>query len=195
MKNYRGKRILITAGPTWTAIDKVRVISNTASGETGKLLAQALTGLGAKVTLLSGPFSFDYLRSSLTKELRSKKYAIVIHSAAVSDYRPAKVFNGKLESGRESLTLKLVQAPKIINSIKKISPGSLLVGFKFEPEASKTKLIKEAKFLLNKAKADFVVANTKNNNKYRAFIISRSETLGPFLSKSALVNSLIHTLL
>jgi phosphopantothenoylcysteine decarboxylase/phosphopantothenate--cysteine ligase len=195
LKNYRGKRILITAGPTWTAIDKVRVISNTASGETGKLLAQALTGLGAKVTLLSGPFSFDYLRSSLTKELRSKKYAIVIHSAAVSDYRPAKVFNGKLESGRESLTLKLVQAPKIINSIKKISPGSLLVGFKFEPEASKTKLIKEAKFLLNKAKADFVVANTKNNNKYRAFIISRSETLGPFLSKSALVNSLIHTLL
>jgi phosphopantothenoylcysteine decarboxylase/phosphopantothenate--cysteine ligase len=194
LNNLKGKKILITAGPTWTAIDKVRVISNTASGETARLLTRALTGRGAKVTLLSGPFSFDYLNRSLIKELRSKRYAVVIHSAAVSDYRPAKVFNGKLESGMKSLTLKLVPTPKIINSIKKISPDSILVGFKFEPETSKVKLIKEAELLLNKAKADFVVGNTKNNNKYRAFIVSRKETLGPFSSKKLLVNSLINVL-
>lgn len=194
MKKLENKRILITAGPTWVAIDKVRVLSNTATGETGKLLAQALIKSGAKVTLLSGPFSFDNLAGNLTKELKSKEYDIVIHSAAVSDYRPEKVFSGKLASGIKSFRLKLIRTPKIINLIKKASPDSLLVGFKFEPDALKTSLIKEAAVLLNKSKAEFVVANTVNGGNYRAYIVSRKETLGPFSKKKLLVNALVKVL-
>ena len=191
MNNLKYKRILITAGPTWVPIDKVRVISNMASGETGKLLARALIKLGAKVTLLLGPFSFDYLKNSLIKNLSSRRYDIVIHSAAVSDYRPEKVCGRKLGSGEKSLILKLRQTPKIINSIKKISPHSLLIGFKFEPAMLKEKLINKALLLINKSKADFIVANTVNGNNYRAYIVSREENRGPFLNKRSLVSSLI----
>lgn len=194
MRNLKNKRILITAGPTWVPIDKVRVISNTATGETGRMLARALSKLGAKVTLLLGPFSFDYLNNSLIKNLNSKKYDIVIHSAAVSDYRPQKSFDRKLGSGEKTLILKFKQTPKIINLIKEISPDSILVGFKFEPAMLKEKLIKKALLLINKSKADFIVANTMNADKYQAYIVSRGETLGPFLSKKLLAHSLINVL-
>ncbi|MBU1999188.1 MAG: phosphopantothenoylcysteine decarboxylase, partial [Candidatus Omnitrophica bacterium] len=55
LSNLKNKKILITAGPTWVPVDDVRVISNSASGETGILLAKRLSGQGAKVTLLLGP--------------------------------------------------------------------------------------------------------------------------------------------
>ena len=98
------KKVLITAGPTWVAIDKVRVISNIASGETGILLADKLSEQGAKVTLVLGPgndkngiqnsrikiirFSFfEELRQALKKELKASRYDFIIHSAAVSGFR------------------------------------------------------------------------------------------------------------
>ncbi|HQO38768.1 MAG TPA: phosphopantothenoylcysteine decarboxylase, partial [Candidatus Omnitrophota bacterium] len=97
--SLKGKRILITAGPTWVSLDPVRVISNTASGETGRRLAYACAQAGARVTLLLGPGEspapdrricvrrfrfFEELDRSLRSELR-KKYDAVVHSAAVSD--------------------------------------------------------------------------------------------------------------
>lgn len=194
----KGKNILITAGPTWVAIDNVRVISNIASGETGILLAQKFQQLGAKVTLLLGPVKncclsdkikvihfrfFDELKKAAIKELRSKKFDIMIHSAAVSDYKPAKVYARKLRSGINNLRLNLVPTEKIIGLLRKVSPKSFLVGFKFEPQADEKSLIKKGLELLRRAKLDLVVANSNRSMAYQAYILENTDKYGPFLNK------------
>ena len=101
----KGKRILITAGPTWVPIDNVRVLSNIATGETGVLLARQAAAQGARVTLLIGPSGecnlnksiqvirlrfFNELKNILKRELKNNTYDIIIHSAAVSDFYPVR---------------------------------------------------------------------------------------------------------
>lgn len=206
----KNKRVLITAGPTWVPIDSVRVISNIATGETGILLAEKLQKLGARVTLLLGPVVacclnkkikvvrfkfFDELKNSLTRELKTKRYDIIIHSAAVADYKPNKIYAHKINSGRKNLTLNLVPTEKIIDAIKKINKSIFLVGFKFELGASRKTLIKKAKSLINRAKLDLAVANTLINNRYRAYIIGKNNVRGPFLNKRNLIDNLSKKLL
>lgn len=198
-------RILITAGPTWVAIDGVRVISNTATGETGILLAEELQKKGCRVTLILGPVEaccinkriavirfkfFDELAKLVKAELSGNNYDWLIHSAAVSDYKPGTLCRSKIRSGLTELNLRLKPTPKIINSIKRINPGIKLAGFKFEPQAPKEKLIKEAKSLLIKSKSDLVIANTTGKSGYRAYIVKKDACLGPFNRKSILVNKL-----
>lgn len=205
----RNKRVLITAGPTWVAIDKVRVISNTASGETGILLAQELARSGAKPTLLLGPVTscclnkkirvvnfkfFDELKNALHKELLSKKFDAVIHTAAVSDFKPAKTYAVKLSSGLKNLRINLIPSEKIIDSIKKISPRILAVGFKFEPDVKGNALIKKADLLLKKARLDLVVANTAYENKYRAYIVNKQSSSKAIGSKNILAAKLVKIL-
>ena len=205
MKKYKQKRILITAGPTWVPIDKVRVISNVASGETGILLAKKFIGLGAKVTLLLGPVEnvaksfgfklvrfrfFDELKDAIFSELKTKKYDIVIHSAAVSDYRPAKIYNRKIPSGIKRLKFELAPTVKIINLIKKIAPAVFLVGFKFEPGAMRKKLLREAKNLIRGANLDLAVANSIEAKRYSAYILNKGIIYGPLCNKENMVNRL-----
>jgi phosphopantothenoylcysteine decarboxylase/phosphopantothenate--cysteine ligase len=206
----KNKKILITAGPTWVAIDSVRVISNIASGESGILLAQKLSRLGAKVTLLLGPTEaccldkkikllrfrfFDELKNRLFKELKSKRYDAVIHSAAVSDYRPALIFRQKIGSDKKNWKLSLVQTPKLIDAVKKIQRTVILVGFKFIPQAKKKILLQESRILLRRAKADLVVANTIKHENYAAFIVGAHKIQGPWLSKNKLTTALIKKIL
>jgi phosphopantothenoylcysteine decarboxylase/phosphopantothenate--cysteine ligase len=203
--NLNGKRILITAGPTWAPIDTVRVISNTATGETGILLAKVLAKQGAKVTLILGPVGsccvdknikvigfkfFNELNSLLKKELKRKRYDAVIHSAAVSDYEPLSVAKKKLSSGVKILSLTFKPTPKIIDCLRKYSPDSFLVGFKFEPDLTGNKLIKEARSLIKRAHLDLAVANTAGKNGYRAWMVNVKTGLGPFSSKEELVKNL-----
>ena len=200
------KKILITAGPTWVPIDNVRVISNIATGETGILLAEKLQRLGAKVTLLLGPAQsccisnkirlirfkfFDELSDIIKREIRSKKYDIIIHSAAVSDYRPAKFFSQKVKSGLRNWKLNLVPTPKIIDSIKKINRALVLVGFKFEPKATKSILIKRTRELIRRANLDLAVANTIDKNQYKAYIINHSRIYGPMFNKRNMIEELV----
>lgn len=199
------KSVLITAGPTWVAIDSVRVISNTATGETGTLLAERFAQQGAKVTLLLGPVSncclnkkirvinfkfFDELRDKLIRELESRNYDLVIHSAAVSDYRPRSTFRNKISSAKKQLQLNMVPTEKIIDRIKKIQPRAFLVGFKLEPGANKSRLLREAGNLIHQAKADLVVANTIDHGKYKACLLGKGKLYGQALNKSALVKIL-----
>ncbi|MDP2905361.1 MAG: phosphopantothenoylcysteine decarboxylase [Candidatus Omnitrophota bacterium] len=222
--SLKNKRILITAGPTWVPIDEVRVISNTASGATGILLAQKLSRLGAKVTLVLGkkgdsalekgdsalfralsPFSlkgrcplfkvirfsfFDELKSIIAAELKGGRYDAVIHSAAVSDYKPQKPLRRKIRSGLKHLRLDLVPTEKIIDSIKKRGRSLYLVGFKFEPSCSRAVLIKEAAALAQRSRADLVVANTTLNNAYRAYFVKGRESRGPMASKMEMARQL-----
>jgi len=202
----RNKRILITAGPTWVPIDAVRVISNVATGQTGILLAEELQRLSAKVTLLIGPVEtcclnknikllrfrfFDELKDKIIQELKYKKYDIVIHSAAVSDYEPSKVYSGKIKSGIKNLRLSLVPAEKIIDLIKRIDNSIILVGFKFEPQAKKDMLIKMTKELIRAANLNLAVANTIDKNKYCAYILDNyNRSYGPIFNKKDLVTKL-----
>jgi len=206
LMSLKNKRVLITAGPTWVPIDSVRVISNIATGQTGILLAEKLQSLGARVTLLLGGAElccldkkirlirfrfFDELRRVILKELKEKKYDIVIHSAAVSDYRPLKSYNYKIKSGRKIWRLNLVPTPKIINLIKKVDKALFLVGFKFEPQSSRSALINKARILIRDSKADLVVANTSYNGRYNAYIVSQEGIKGAINSKAKLAEALI----
>jgi phosphopantothenoylcysteine decarboxylase/phosphopantothenate--cysteine ligase len=204
--NLKNKHILITAGPTWVPIDKVRVISNIATGETGILLAEAFKNLGARVTLLLGPTDaccldkkirlvrfkfFEELKSSIIKELSFSRYDIVIHSAAVSDYKPLKVYSQKIKSGIKNWQINLVPTEKLIDLIRRFNPSLFLVGFKFDPETQKEILIKRAKNLKENTGLDLVVANTVYKNQYKAFIINRKKVYGPLKNKNSLAEKLI----
>src|SRR5208283_4531225 len=124
-------KVLITCGATWTPIDDVRVISNISTGEMGHFIAQAFRRAGAGVTVIEGPVThtllargikiikyrfFDQLAKLLKTELR-KKYDIIIHAAAVSDFKLQGPYKGKVTSDR-ALTLRLVATPKLIKTIK-----------------------------------------------------------------------------
>lgn len=183
--NLKNKRVLITAGPTWVPIDKVRVISNIATGQTGILLAEEARKLGARVTLLLGPVGanglhssikttrfkfFSELRDKVVRELRSKKYDLIIHSAAVSDFRPKLQTKGKINSAR-TYSLKLTPLPKIIQDIKQLCRKAKIVMFKLEVQVSDEALIHKARIAQIEAKANFIVAN--RIDPYGAFIIDR----------------------
>lgn len=184
--SLRNKRILITCGPTWIAIDPVRVLSNRSTGELGHLLTDALAKAGAKVTLLEGPVRdpyrrrgvkviaftyFDELKKLLAGELR-KKYTAVVHAAAVADYRPKVPAKNKLPSGKSRMTLELIPTPKLIHLVKRISPKTFLVGFKLGTKKDVTALKHRAQSLIKDAGCDLVVANSVKQG-YRAIIIGR----------------------
>lgn len=204
-KNISGKNILITAGPTWVAIDKVRVLSNIASGRTGMAIASRAQKMGAKVTLLLGPGQivpdkelkknirvldfryFDELYDLVKKEVKGKKYDIFIHSAAVSDYRPVKTSPGKIKSNRQELTIKLKPAIKIVDQIKKIDPSIFLVKFKLEIDKPDTQLINIAYKSMLHSNADLIVANTLQ----KTFIISPSKEVWKIKERKELGETLL----
>jgi len=134
---------------------------------------------------------FDELKDKIIQELKYKRYDIVIHSAAVSDYKPSKVYSGKIKSGIKNLRLGLVPTEKIINLIKEIDESIILVGFKFELQARKGMLIKSSKELIRHANLDLGVANTIDKNKYSAYILDNyNHSYGPVFNKKGLVTKL-----
>jgi phosphopantothenoylcysteine decarboxylase / phosphopantothenate---cysteine ligase len=204
--NYKNKRVLITAGPTWVPIDKVRVISNIATGQTGILLAKKLCSFGAKVTLVLGPVGsccldkrinlirfnyFDELKLIIRKELTSRRYCLMVHTAAVSDYEPERTYSYKVKSNLRTWRLNLKSTPKIIGMVKKYDPSISLVGFKFGPGLTKDRLISQAVKLMDESKADFIVANKAEGKYYSAYILSRNCIRGAFNSKLRLINELV----
>lgn len=194
--SLKNKKILVTAGPTWVAIDKVRVITNIFKGTLGMIIAKEATKRGAKTTLLLGPGGvslpkipslkvipfkfFDELFYLMKKEISSKKYDIVIHSAAVSDFKPAKVYKGKISSQREELLLKLKPTIKIVDQIKKWDRKIFLVKFKVECGISKKKLIEKGYQSMLQSDAQLIMANDLTQIKektHKAFIIDREKNI------------------
>jgi phosphopantothenoylcysteine decarboxylase/phosphopantothenate--cysteine ligase len=202
----RGKRILITAGPTCVPIDSVRVISNIASGATGVLLARRASARQARVTLLSGLHNadslgksvriihfrfFNELKDALKRELQHNRYDIIIHSAAVSDFAPKYKLSGKLESGR-AYNLRLQPLEKLIVLIRRLAPKAKLIMFKLETGAADRQLIQKAEAARQKAGADLVVANRLN--PYRAFILNKHKIYFKCGSKKELAKRLVNLL-
>lgn len=171
-----GRRLLITAGPTWVPLDAVRYLGNSSSGRTGLAVARRAVELGAEVTLLLGPVqeppvaealpgvalrryvTFDELHAAVRELVGSRTFDAMIHAAAVSDYRPAAVEPGKIASGGE-LGLRLVPAPKIVDEVKELDPRVLLVKFKLEVGRSEAELIEIASRSRSRSRAELIVAN------------------------------------
>jgi phosphopantothenoylcysteine decarboxylase/phosphopantothenate--cysteine ligase len=204
------KNILITSGPTAVPIDPMRVITNHSTGEMGRLIAQVFAGKGHSVTLLEGRaatsriplhkaiilkdfFYYDELARLLSQELK-RGYDIVIHAAAVSDFKLGKPFKDKLSS-EKTLRLELTPTKKLVGRIKRKSRRSFLVGFKLEKTLTRAFILNKVKSLFKDAGCDLVVANTHKGHEYKACLIWPDGSMSPKVSsKEALVRILFKSI-
>lgn len=166
-----GKKVLISAGPTWEPFDPVRFITNPSTGKMGYALATMARRRSAEVFLVSGPSSLnapygvELTRVTTAEEMReivmelAPDMDVIIMSAAVSDYRPMQVAPNKLKKSTGELTIQLVKNPDILALLgRRRSPRQVLVGFAAETE----NLIENAIEKLHHKKLDFIVANNLN---------------------------------
>lgn len=171
-RDFKKKRILITAGPTFEAIDPVRFIGNRSSGKMGFALANAAAQRGAEVTLIAGPVALETPRGvtrinvESAKEMfdavsKEAKHAdVVIMSAAVADFAPAKPLLQKMKKkfSTDEVELKLSATTDILASLGKIKDKKFLVGFALETNDE----VANAKEKLKKKNLDLVVLNAFN---------------------------------
>ncbi|WP_212785253.1 bifunctional phosphopantothenoylcysteine decarboxylase/phosphopantothenate--cysteine ligase CoaBC [Ferrigenium kumadai] len=141
-----GTRVLITAGPTYEAIDAVRGITNRSSGKMGYAIAQAALELGAEVTLISGPTALAKPHGSHGVDVESASQMfdavmqratacdVFISVAAVADYRVAQPSEQKIKKSAEALTLNLVPNPDILAHVAGLANPPFCVGFAAESE-------------------------------------------------------------
>ena len=194
-KILKGKKVLMTAGPTIEKIDPIRIITNHSTGKTGVLLASELVSAGAKVTLVYGPGITEPPKGAKiipvqtvtdmfneVKKQMKKKFDIIILAAAASDYIPKNQYSKKIKSTRNSLTVELKKAPKIIDHIKKLQKDAFLIGFKAETDISKKELAIRAKQKLRDSKADMIIANDIGKKyfkdiRYNELLIVDSKTV------------------
>ena len=163
-QRLKGKKVLITAGPTYEKIDPVRFIGNYSSGKMGFALAEACARRGAKVRLITGPVSLkvDHPRILRTDvELAVSAFSdaeIAILSAAVADYRPAEQAAQKIKrEGQEVLSLSLVRNRDIAATLgEKKRTGQYLVGFALETNDG----VAHAKEKLTRKHLDMIVLNS-----------------------------------
>ncbi len=166
-KDFCGRRVLITAGPTREAIDPVRFITNPSSGKMGYAIAQAAAMRGAEVTLISGPTALAppagvrLIQVTTAAEMASAALAemdthqVIIKTAAVADFRPAEVSDLKIKKQDAATTINLERTQDILKALGASKKGQILVGFAAETHdmASYAKAKLEAKNL------DMIVAN------------------------------------
>ena len=168
-QQLKGKKVLVTAGPTYEAIDPVRFIGNHSSGKMGYALAEELWKRGADVTLISGPVSLSQRMQGihLVKVntagqmfdacLSNGGYDIAVMSAAVADYTPVEVAKEKMKKSGDELTITLKKTKDILAAIgERKKSGQLLVGFALETENEVDNALQKLK---NK-NADMIVLNS-----------------------------------
>lgn len=164
-----GKKILITAGPTYEALDPVRFIGNHSSGKMGFEIAKASANLGAEVILITGP-THQKVKHSLIQVIpvvsaqdmyvasheHFSTVDVAILSAAVADYRPKEISKRKIKKKGETLTLELEKTKDILASLGAIKTNQLLVGFALETDNE----LEYAKGKLKKKNLDLIVLNS-----------------------------------
>lgn len=215
-------KILITAGATQTPIDKVRAVvpefkdqtvTNIFKGKTGREIAKVLSlGGGHEVTLLTSGESFEHeletlriikfrtydeLMEKMREEITTGNYDVVIHSAAVSDYKPAGVFryipseridedvytytlqeldsSGKVGSDHDELYIKMVKTEKIVDKIREPwGFKGILIKFKLQVNMTDEELIRIATKSMQTSDADWIVANCLEWCHERAYVVGRN---------------------
>lgn len=196
----KGKTVLITAGPTYEAIDPVRFIGNHSSGKMGFELAKTAANLGAEVILVSGP-SHETISHSLVNRINvvsasemyeevHKYYSnvdIAIASAAVADYTPENVATQKIKKKDTSLEIKLTATKDILASMGTLKKAQILVGFALETNDE----VVNAKGKLSRKNLDLIVLNSLQDkgagfagNTNKITIIDKSNNLTEYALKS-----------
>jgi len=210
----KGKKALVTAGPTYEAIDPVRFIGNHSSGKMGYAIAEELASRGAEVTLVSGPVSLKprnekirLMPVSSAEEMHttctagSSTYDIVVMAAAVADYTPVMAAEQKIKKAGEELTVTLKKTKDILASLgKKKTNGQLLVGFALETENEAANARKK----LEEKNADLIILNSLNDkgagfghdtNKVTLFFRDGKEKQIGLKSKSALAKDIVDSIM
>lgn len=194
------KKVLITAGPTYEAIDPVRFIGNHSSGKMGFELAKTAASLGAEVYLISGP-SNEVVTTSAIKRIDVvstddmykavhtyfKDVDIAILSAAVADYKPKHISDQKIKKASDSMTVELVKTQDILASLGEEKCQQFLVGFALETNNE----IENAKLKLNKKNLDLIVLNSLQDkgagfktNTNKVTLIDKFQNISEFSLKS-----------
>ena len=166
------KKILITAGPTYEAIDPVRFIGNHSSGKMGYAIAEEAVNLGAEVVLVSGPTALQVthqhiklIRVTSTQEMYDQVHQyfaevdVAIAAAAVSDYKPKRVADQKIKKSDAEISIQLEKTQDILLSLGKAKKHQLLIGFALETENE----VENAKGKLARKNLDFIVLNSLND--------------------------------
>ncbi|QDW21268.1 bifunctional phosphopantothenoylcysteine decarboxylase/phosphopantothenate--cysteine ligase CoaBC [Flavobacterium sp. KBS0721] len=165
----KGKKILITAGPTYEAIDPVRFIGNHSSGKMGFDIAHQAASLGAQVILVSGPTHYK-AKNSFVKvvdvisaqdmydacHLYFNDVDVAIAAAAVADYRPKVVALQKIKKASGDFSIELEKTKDILASLGAIKKNQFLIGFALETENE----IENAKLKIQKKNLDLIVLNS-----------------------------------
>jgi phosphopantothenoylcysteine decarboxylase/phosphopantothenate--cysteine ligase len=168
----KGKKVLITAGPTYEAIDPVRFIGNHSSGKMGFDIATAAANLGAEVVLVSGPTHLQ-MKHSLVNLIRvtsaDEMYDVchqyfddvdvAVAAAAVADYKPKNVATQKIKKSEATFTIELEKNRDILLSLGQIKKNQFLIGFALETENE----VENAKIKIEKKNLDLIVLNSLND--------------------------------
>lgn len=211
--DLKGKKVLVTAGPTYEAIDPVRFIGNHSSGKMGIAIAEECVKRGAEVTLVAGPVS--QLISNNFKTIRVRSAAemydacvnlftgidIAVMSAAVADYTIATPAPEKIKKNSDSLTLELTKTRDILKALgERKKATQLLVGFALETNNEKENALKK----LHTKNADMIVLNSlndagagfgHNSNKITIFDKAGNEYKFDTKSKTAAATDIVNTIL
>lgn len=168
----KGKKILVTAGPTYEAIDPVRFIGNHSSGKMGFDIADQAANNGAEVILISGPTHFkidnpliNLVRVTSAQEMYDAchtyydKVDVAIAAAAVADYKPKNVAHQKIKKNDATFTIELEKTKDILASLGTIKKNQFLIGFALETENE----IEHAKLKIQKKNLDLIVLNSLND--------------------------------
>lgn len=165
-----GKKVLLTAGPTYEKIDPVRFIGNYSTGKMGFALAEEFADRGAEVILVAGPVSLKTSHSAIQRidvESASQMYEkvmehfagcdVVVSCAAVADFSPVRQVGQKLKRGKENLTLELLPTPDIAAALgEKKQSGQFLVGFALETNDETCNALQK----LHKKNLDLIILNS-----------------------------------
>ena len=207
-KFLKGKKVLITAGPTQEAIDPVRYITNHSTGKMGYALAKMARNFGAEVTLVTGQTNLEAIKNVNTIQVTSakdmaeavfmhnKESDIMILSAAVADYTPKEVAENKIHKSGEGMNLELTKTTDILATIgKEKKENQVIIGFAMETE----NLLESAKKKLEKKNCDYIVANNLKekgagfaHDTNKVTIISKDEMKElPLLSKEETASEIL----
>ncbi len=208
-KPLLGKTVLITAGPTYEAIDPVRFIGNHSSGKMGFAIAESAAAMGAKVVLVSGPVSLDTPNGVERIDVKSAEemhaavfkhqqhYDIAICAAAVADYRPESIADQKIKKSATTHQLTLTKNKDILKELGNVKlPHQFLVGFALETENE----IKNAQAKRIKKNLDLIVLNSLNDkgagfgvdtNKVRFIVNDNNIEELPLSSKKDIADRLL----
>ncbi len=210
-KKLKGKQVLVTAGPTYEAIDPVRFIGNHSTGKMGLAIATAFAAQGAEVILICGPgvqqlsntFNINRIDVIAASEMHQacvqhfKKADITIMAAAVADYKPAQTATQKIKKKGENLIIDLLKNPDILQDLgTKKTAKQLLIGFALETQNE----LEHAKDKLKRKNLDAIILNSLNDkgagfggdtNKVTFIFKSKKNKALPLMSKQKVAEELV----